>query len=73
MNLLFEEKHRELLVKKKIDGEFGVNPNERSVDELIHTGIVNINKVSGPSSHQVTDYVKKILGISKAGHSGTLE
>ena len=40
---------------------------------MINYGIVNIDKPAGPTSHQVSDYVQKILGISKAGHSGTLD
>ncbi|MBW2963512.1 RNA-guided pseudouridylation complex pseudouridine synthase subunit Cbf5 [Candidatus Woesearchaeota archaeon] len=43
------------------------------VEELINYGIVNIDKPSGPTSHQVADFVQKILGIKKAGHSGTLD
>ena len=33
----------------------------------------NIDKPKGPTSHQTSDYVKKILHIDKAGHSGTLD
>lgn len=52
---------------------FGKAPQERTPDELIQSGIVNIDKPKGPTSHQLSDYVQKILGITKAGHSGTLE
>ena len=74
MKLPFENVEREILVKKesKTNEKFGCLPNERKVEEFINYGIVNIDKSSGPTSHQVTDYVKKILNISKAGHSGTL-
>ena len=74
-NLLpFEKIIREIVVKKEAETkqEFGCEPQERSVEQLIKYGIINLNKPSGPSSHQVTDYVKKILGIEKAGQSGTL-
>jgi H/ACA ribonucleoprotein complex subunit 4 len=40
---------------------------------LINTGIVIIDKPKGPTSHQVADYVKKILNLNKAGHTGTLD
>jgi len=40
---------------------------------LFDFGVVNIDKPSGPTSHQVSAYVKKILNISKSGHSGTLD
>jgi len=71
--LPFEEIKRTILVKKEALGNFGVNPEERPVEQLINYGIVNIDKPRGPTSHQVSDYVKRILGLSKAGHSGTLE
>ncbi|MBT3298343.1 RNA-guided pseudouridylation complex pseudouridine synthase subunit Cbf5 [archaeon] len=60
-------------IVKEAEGLFGKDPNERTVQELINSGIVNIDKPKGPSSHQVSDYVQKILGIKKAGHSGTLD
>jgi len=42
-------------------------------EDLIDYGIVNIDKPPGPTSHQVADFVQKILHIKKAGHSGTLD
>ena len=73
--LPFEKVKREILVKKEAETspEFGCRPEERDVKKLIQYGVININKPSGPTSHQVSDYVQKILGITKAGHSGTLE
>jgi len=53
--------------------ECGKRPFERSLSERLKFGIVNINKPQGPSSHQVSANVKQILGVSKAGHSGTLD
>ena len=69
--LPFEKINREILVKKeaKTNGTL----KEIKAEELINYGIVNIDKPAGPTSHQVSDYVQKILGISKAGHSGTLD
>jgi H/ACA ribonucleoprotein complex subunit 4 len=43
------------------------------IEDLINYGIVNIDKPQGPTSHQVADFVKKILKIKKAGHGGTLD
>lgn len=64
---------KQLFIKKEVVGEFGKLPNERSPEELIQYGIVNLDKPKGPTSHQVSDYVQKILHITKAGHSGTLD
>ena len=73
--LPFEKIKREILVKKeaKTNLELGCNPEDRKTEEIISYGIVNINKPQGPTSHQVSDYVQKILHISKSGHSGTLD
>jgi len=73
--LPFEKIKRTVLVKKeaKTDEKYGKKPEDRSVEELIQYGIVNLNKCSGPTSHQCSDYVQKILGIDKAGHGGSLE
>ena len=64
-----------VLIKKeaKTNNKFGCNPLERTTETLIKYGLVNINKQQGPTSHQVSDMVQKILNINKAGHSGTLD
>ncbi|MEA3514859.1 MAG: RNA-guided pseudouridylation complex pseudouridine synthase subunit Cbf5 [Nanoarchaeota archaeon] len=73
--LPFERGAREVFIRKemKTDPKFGCKPGKRPVDELINYGVININKPKGPTSHQVSAYAQKILGIKKAGHSGTLD
>jgi len=73
--LPFERFEREVIVKKEAEtnDSYGTYPEKRSVSELINFGIINLDKPSGPSSHQVSAYVKPILGLKKAGHSGTLD
>jgi len=73
--LPFEKIKRKILIRKKSvsSSKFGCDPNNRPVKELINYGVVNIDKPSGPTSHQVSAYVQKILDISKSGHSGTLD
>jgi len=75
MELPFEEIKREIIVKREAEPikGYGSKPEDRATKDIINYGIVNIDKPSGPSSHQVSDYVQKILGIGKAGHSGTLD
>jgi len=53
--------------------DFGRPPEERSIEEHVRLGFVNLDKPAGPTSHQVTSWVKNILGVKKAGHSGTLD
>lgn len=52
--------------------DYGKYPGSRDVEELIKNGIVILDKFSGPTSHDITAMVKKILGLKRAGHSGTL-
>ncbi len=73
--LPYEEIKRKIITKKtaKTSDEYGCYPEQRSIPELIKYGIININKPDGPTSHQVSDYVKRILNIERCGHSGTLD
>src|SRR3989339_2142654 len=73
--LPFERTERKILVRKEAetDEKYGCNPNDRKTEEIVNYGIVNIDKPKGPTSHQVSDYMQKILHINKAGHSGTLD
>jgi len=73
--LPFEQKKRSVLVRKiaETSDKFGIYPEKRTVEQLINFGVVNIDKPAGPTSHQVSAYVQKILGINKSGHSGTLD
>ena len=73
--LPFEKIKREILIKKEseTDKTLGQDPNKRPTKELINYGIVNIDKPKGPTSHQVSDFIQKILKINKSGHSGSLD
>jgi H/ACA ribonucleoprotein complex subunit 4 len=55
------------------DSRYGCKPEERSIKDHIRLGIINLDKTAGPSSHEVTAWVKRILGLKNAGHGGTLE
>ncbi len=46
---------------------------ERSVEELLNFGVVIIDKPKGPTSHQVSAWVRDILHVKKTGHAGTLD
>lgn len=56
---------------RKVDR--GRPPEERSIEELLDGGVIVLDKVQGPTSHQVTAWVKDILGVEKIGHGGTLD
>jgi len=63
----------QIFIKKNVKGEFGSPPEDRPLEDTLNYGIINLDKPKGPTSHQISDYVKKILNINKAGHSGTLD
>lgn len=73
--LPFELIEYKILIKKpsETSEKYGCAPEERKTEDIIEYGIVNLDKPKGPTSHQVSAYVQKILGISKSGHSGTLD
>ena len=75
MKLPSESIPNKVLVKKEAEtsSNYGTTPENRTLKESLNYGIVNIDKPKGPTSHQVADYVKKILNLKKAGHSGTLD
>ncbi len=62
-----------ILAEVDTDTRFGKNPEERTIDEHIRFGMINLDKPPNPSSHEVASWVKKILGVSHVGHGGTLE
>ncbi|MEM1786202.1 MAG: tRNA pseudouridine synthase A [Zestosphaera sp.] len=63
-----------ILVKESSTSyEYGKSPEERSLVELLKLGVINLDKPPGPTSHEVVAWIKEILGLSKAGHGGTLE
>ncbi len=51
----------------------GVEPEQRELEHYLRLGMVLIDKPRGPTSHQVSAWVKGIAGLNKAGHSGTLD
>jgi len=65
----------DLLIKSEgeTDPNFGNFPEERSMEDHIKRGIINLDKPSGPTSHEVDSWVKRILGVEKTGHGGTLD
>ena len=55
------------------DPEFGILPENRSAEELLDEGIVIVDKPFGPTSNQVSTWIKEELDVKKTGHFGTLD
>lgn len=68
-------KHTELIHRTKAltDARYGCSPYMRSIEQHLLMGVINLNKPNGPTSHEVTAWVKAILGLQRAGHSGSLD
>jgi len=66
---------RTLLVKaeEETDLRYGCKPSERAAEEYIKFGVINLDKPAGPSSHEVTAWVKRLIGLGHAGQGGTLD
>jgi len=47
--------------------------SKKTIQELLEFGIINVDKPSGPTSFNVSDFVRKILKIKKTSHFGTLD
>jgi H/ACA ribonucleoprotein complex subunit 4 len=74
-NALPSDKVRSVLIKRtgKTDPSNGIPPSQRTLEMHLRRGAINLDKTSGPTSHEVAAWVKRILEIEKAGHSGTLD
>ncbi len=55
------------------DDNYGYYPFNRPVKNLLNYGLILLDKPPGHTSHEIVSYVKKILELEKAGHSGTLD
>jgi H/ACA ribonucleoprotein complex subunit 4 len=69
------ETERKLLVKAegRTSPRYGYKPEKRLAEDYIRYGVINLDKPAGPTSHEVAAWVKRILGLQRVGHGGTLE
>uniref|UniRef100_A0A0E0EEX9 Uncharacterized protein n=1 Tax=Oryza meridionalis TaxID=40149 RepID=A0A0E0EEX9_9ORYZ len=51
----------------------GHSPLKRPIAEYLRYGVINLDKPSNPSSHEVVAWIKRLLRVDKTGHSGTLD
>lgn len=62
-----------MLKLQEASGKLGKAPNDRTMEEALKYGIAIIDKPPGPSSHEVSAFVRKILELNVTGHTGTLD
>lgn len=46
---------------------------KKTIKELLNFSIINIDKPSGPTSFQVSSFIRDSLGLTKTSHLGTLD
>ncbi|MFH1285660.1 MAG: RNA-guided pseudouridylation complex pseudouridine synthase subunit Cbf5 [Candidatus Micrarchaeota archaeon] len=64
-----------ILIKceEETNNDYGKEPEKRSIEELLNLGVAVIDKPCGPSSHEVSAWVRELLQLKKTGHFGTLD
>ncbi len=62
-----------LVIREEDKGDRGEDPWHREIKRHLSLGVINLDKPSGPGSHEVAAWVKRMFGLSKVGHGGTLE
>jgi tRNA pseudouridine55 synthase len=55
------------------DPNHGWEPAKRPIKELLNYGLIPLDKTTGPTSHEEVSWVRRLTGMDKAGHSGTLD
>ncbi len=76
MTLLpFEKRSSKLIIRysSETNKKYGKKLKDRSIKELLNTSLINLDKPSGPTSHEVADTVKGLFKASSCGHGGTLD
>ncbi len=53
--------------------QFGEIPENRDIEDLLEKGLFLVDKPFGPTSKQVSTWIKEELNLKKTGHFGTLD
>jgi len=62
-----------IIEEEPTDPAYGFEPQSRPIPSLLDYGVIPLDKPRGPTSHEVVAWTRRLLGIPKAGHSGTLD
>ena len=60
-------------ISDTVSAPYGTPPDERSVEQLMESSVIVINKQAGPSSHQVAAWLRDSFELKQTGHGGTLD
>ena len=61
------DRKKETIIRaeEETDSNYGCIPTERDLLNHIDKGIINLDKPSGPTSHEIASWVKRILEVKK--------
>ncbi|MEM5801955.1 MAG: RNA-guided pseudouridylation complex pseudouridine synthase subunit Cbf5 [Candidatus Aenigmatarchaeota archaeon] len=59
--------------EEETNPDYGKEPEKRNIEELINSSVIVVDKHSGPTSHQISQWIKEIFNVKKVGHAGTLD
>ena len=57
----------------KTSPDYGTIPSDRTIEQLLESCFILLDKSPGPSSHQVSAWARDMMGLEKLGHGGTLD
>ena len=60
-------------VQDSTNPTWGSDPLKRPIADHLRLGVIAVDKPSGPSSHEVVAWIKRMLKMEHAGHAGTLD
>ncbi|WP_052884938.1 RNA-guided pseudouridylation complex pseudouridine synthase subunit Cbf5 [Infirmifilum uzonense] len=66
---------REVLIRadSETDPSYGFPPDKRPVEVLLKYSVINLDKPVGPNSHEIVAWLRRVLGIDRVAHAGTLD
>ena len=59
--------------EEEFNPSLGLPPEERNLQQMLKRGVVIVDKVPGPTSHEVVAWVRKLMDVDHVGHGGTLD
>ena len=61
------------VAEESTDSKHGFEPAKRPISLYLSYGLIPLDKTRGPTSHEVVAWVRRLMEVDKAGHSGTLD
>ena len=62
-----------VVAEETTDPKYGYEPEKRPIKVYLNYGLIPLDKTRGPTSHEVVAWVRRLLEVDNAGHSGTLD